>query len=168
MELPNTRTSALPKSKVLFTKDTLEGDFHGYRREIWSHAARSIKEGHGGNDGVQIFFALIKPDKEAVVFGVFTGWYHPQALVDWEERKISNMRPNPEGGAVEFHWAEPQWDGHTMDTDCTLIENGECYGNTGYTIGEAVFEALCIGGFDAVWECLYKFLREQEEQIDEE
>lgn len=163
MELPNTRTSALPKSKVPFTKDTLEGDFHGYRREIWSHAARSIKEGHGGNDGVQLFFVLTN-GKKAIVWGLFTGWYHPQVVTDWEETGIDKMRPKPEGGAVEWHSSEPLEGWPSGGDDCTLIDDGVCYRNIGFTLGEDVYDALCVGGFDAVWETLYELLEQETEE----
>lgn len=154
-------TSALPKSKYPFTKDTLEGDYKGYRREIWSRAA--YDEGANGNGVAMLYFALVKPDKDAIVFGLFTGWSLPETVEKWKTNGIYDLRPAPEGAAVDFHWAEPQFEGDKIDaTDCTLIDGGECYGNTGFTIGEKVFEALIRGGLDAVWKILFQYLRQQE------
>jgi hypothetical protein len=162
-------TSKMPKSNRPFTKDTLEGEYKGYRREIWSTAAYDEMESKGaGNGCVNIYFALIKPDKEAIVFAVFTGWHLPQTLKRWEERGIAALSSNPQGGAVDFHWSDPQWEGQEMETSCLLIEGGECYGNTGFTIGKTVYDALLKGGFDAVWEVLYQYLRLQEQEKEEE
>lgn len=156
MELPNTRTSALPKSKVPFTKDTLEGDFHGYRREIWSHAARSMKLGHGGNDGAQLMFMLTN-GKKAIVFGVFTGWYHPQVVAEQKETGLERLRPNPQGGVVDYHyWVDEPG-------DCTIIDGGGCHSESDYTNGERLYDALCEGGFDAVWEGMYQLIESEEE-----
>jgi hypothetical protein len=156
MEISDTRTSKLPQTRVPFTKDTLEGDFHGYRREIWSHAARSTKLGHGGNDGVQLMFMLTN-GKKAIVFGVFTGWYHPQVIAEQKENGLEDYRPYPQGGIVDYHyWSDEPG-------DCTIIDGGGCRSENDFTNGEQLYDALCEDGFDAVWNGMYKLIESEEE-----
>lgn len=151
---PLLAVSQLPRSTPApFTKDTLVGLYKGYRREIWTHAARTVEE-HGGNDGMQIIFTLSNGER-AITFGVFTGWQHPKVDERQKENGIEQYRPKAEGGAVEFHTPFPQYPDQDCDDDCLLVE-GSCYRGIAYTLGEEIFETLRVDGLDAMWEHLYE------------
>lgn len=138
-----------------FTKDSLEGNYHGFRREIWSQSAYDTEK---ACKGVWLGFALIGPNS-AITAGIFTDFYLPETIEKWGEQGIKNYHPHGMGGVVDFHWNSPIEDIEPRD-DCTLVK-GQCWSIATITLSDQIVEALCREGFDGVWHDLHEILADQ-------
>lgn len=153
-------TSEIPEGlktdEMEFTKDTLEGDYKGFRREIWTRSAYEKPNQTVG--AAMIYFALIG-ENSAIDAGIFTDFFLPESVERWEESGVDSLRPHGMGGIVDFHWGfeienlEPR-------NDCVLVP-GKCWSLNTFTLGEQIAEAFARQGFEGIWHDLHEMLIDQ-------
>lgn len=139
-----------------FTKDTLEGYYNGFRREIWSRSAYETPTESVGC--VMMYFILIG-ETSAINAGVFTDIFLPETIERWEGYGIDSMRHHSAGAAVDFHWAF-EIPGVEPREDCTLLP-GKCWSISTLTLDEQIIEALARQGFEGIWHDLHEMLIDQ-------
>lgn len=82
-----------------------------------------------------------------IVWDLSTGWYLPDVA-----KRIGPQEPSP--GAIEFHGAQPSYEGQESREDCLLVPGGHCFWDVGYIIGEEPYEALVREGDQGLYRVL--------------
>lgn len=94
---------------------------------------------------------ILRSQRAEVVLILGTGWNLPETPPAMRYSTVH--RDLPSGLAVEFHSADPQYDGHeARDGECDRW--GTCYTDHGYSMSDQPAELLVRQGTDAVWEWL--------------
>lgn len=136
-----------------------------FTHEVLFYPAYDKRESEkgGGACGMKMVLALRGP-KAVVTFQILTSWT-PAPLTtpfDWNQAKpwprdshpgidFGHPSPGPMGGGVSIHASERLQDWWIGPQDCNVTESGQCYGDTGYSIGDKVLEALVAEGDKGVW-----------------
>lgn len=153
-------TSRIPESfqhkDWEFTKDTLEGYYNGFQREIWS---RSAYERENESVGCVMMFFVLIGETSAISAGLFTDIYLPETIERWEKNGVESLRAHSTGGVVDFHW-NFEIPGVEPSEDCTLL-SGKCWSISTMTLDEQLLEALGRQGFEGIWHDLHEMLIDQ-------
>jgi hypothetical protein len=111
-----------------------------------------------GAHGMEIRFSLIGP-LGAISWKLQTGWMERPLVGHLHPYSGRRDKPgidgalleySPSAGAVSSHVHEQREDYWLGPNECDVI-GGECYGDTGYTIGDRVLIALMKDGHAGVW-----------------
>ena len=128
-------------------------------------------KGNFGIGSVRMMWMLRIGDS-AVGWDVHTGWDLPdEAFVAASPGCTHAMHqggaPNHRAtaGAVDFHMPGPRWEGHEpTPATCEFIE-GPCYIDTGFLLGDDVFDVLRTEGDEAAWAMLRRLLLETRAEV---
>lgn len=112
-----------------------------------------------GIHGVSIYF-ILKGDKGAVQFAVYTDWYLPHVQDEMKGRDaigISGLRPM--GVDVGYHATVPQYEGQEPmcgPGECKCVPEGEScyYDGSGLRADQWVRDFLLPKGSEGIWEAL--------------
>lgn len=103
-----------------------------------------------GRHNAEIHF-ILRSERAEIVLSVGTGWDLPETPRNM--RSSHALRDLPRGMGVDFHSADPQYDGQEPRIgDCQLWR--PCYNDVGFTMSDEPAELLVRKGSDAVWEWL--------------
>jgi hypothetical protein len=110
--------------------------------------------GSHGVHGVNLLF-LVKGDKGAVQFLIYTGWLPQSAKSGVCGRFIDEWGGNALPANLGFHSPVPTYDGQSVSTDaCKCLDGEPCYyDGSGLKANDAMY-ALVNGGDVALWEFL--------------
>ncbi len=104
-----------------------------------------------GIQGVYLQFVL-KGEKGATQFVLFTGWYLPETKCDLRD---------PLPADLGYHSPVPQYEGQPHDKECNILGEGGCYYDGSALNARPVFERLLREGSEGVWDALEKEYRLQ-------
>lgn len=91
-------------------------------------------------------------DSGAVYFAFFTNWYLP-------ELEIHNQS-SPSLAEIGFHSPKPLYEGqYGPRKDCPYIK-GDCYSDSGFSLGDICLDIMFRQGSDGIWEYLEKYYNE--------
>lgn len=111
---------------------------------------------------------MLRVGDAAIGWDVHTDWGLPDAEFDAaspgcnhgsHQRGYPHMRGGATGGAVDFHMPEPRWEGQEPRDGCAFID-GPCYMDSGFILGDRVFDVLRTQGDEATWAELRRLLEE--------
>lgn len=119
---------------------------------------------------VMMSFAAVG-DEGAISWQVFTGWHLPHVAERLRRETRHEAYPHDPkrfmrcslegmGGAVDIHSKHPLWEGHEPQTGCRFT-GGECWGDTGFSAGDTMFDILVEKGQDALFVELDEWYRVQ-------
>jgi hypothetical protein len=123
-------------------------------------------KGNFGIGGVRMMWMLrVGPD--AIGWDVSTGWDLPaEEFVAMSPGCTHPMHqgsaPPPRGGsggAVDWHTSKPRYEGQQFHDFCEFT-NGQCYMDTGFLLGDDLFDLLRTDGDEAVWTRMRQLLNE--------
>lgn len=117
-----------------------------------------VEDRNKGAHGMEIRFILVGP-LGGISWTVKTGWMQKPLIGHLNPYQGRRDKPgidgglwqySPSAGAVSSHVAEQREDYWIGPQPCDVI-GGECYGYTGYTIGDRVLDGLMKDGHAGVW-----------------
>jgi hypothetical protein len=114
-----------------------------------------------GAHNLSIRFTIIGP-LGAITWDLNTGWMERPLLGAYQANAGQQRRSDtpgadhrlrdysPRAGAVSSH-AHDQLEDYWVGPQPCNVLGGECYGDTGYTIGDTVLAAMFKDGHDGIW-----------------
>lgn len=69
------------------------------------------------------------------------------------------------GGAVDWHSPVPLWEDHEQARECCPITGTACYINSGFILGDELFDLLRTEGDAAVWKRLRELLDTEKREV---
>lgn len=115
------------------------------------------KGGSHGRHGLSIVFVL-KGDKGAIQFTIYTGWL-PQYAEGWEQiSSINEWGNNMMPAGLGYHSKTPHYEGQTSVVEsCEYCDNEPCYYDGSTLNGYNAMYTLVNGGDVALWKYLEKY-----------
>lgn len=108
---------------------------------------------------------ILKGDRGAVQFVIFTNWYLPKVADDLARKCHSpedvKLFFGPMGADVGYHALTPQYDGQESRPDCPYLDGRPCFYDGSGLAAETMLALLIEQGDEAVW----KALEERYEEI---
>ncbi len=117
-----------------------------------------------GIQGVSMRMVL-KGDKGAVQFLLFTNWMLPHIYKEWKGTKYDDLtiecRYKPMAADLGYHSLSPIYEGQTTISDkCEYLDGKPCYYDGSGLNAEKVFDILVREGGEAVWKFLENYYNE--------
>jgi hypothetical protein len=112
-----------------------------------------------GISGVSIYF-ILKGDKGAVQFAVYTDWYLPHVQDEQKGRDLRGISGlKPMGTDVGYHSPKPMYEEQTSicgPGECKYVPEGEScyYDGSGLRADQWVRDILLPKGSEGIWEAL--------------
>lgn len=130
------------------------------RQVIFTPAFHKCSDEPGKNYGIGSVKMLwvLRHEGWAMTWDVFTDWGLPDAAFKDAApscRHPSHAKGYPNhkghGGAVDWHSPVPTYEGQDLAQSRCVWLDGPCYLDTGFCLGDDLFELLCKEGGEAVW-----------------
>lgn len=107
-----------------------------------------------GVHGVELRMVL-KGDKGAVQFVLFTNWMLPHVQKEMDERMDRRLEHghylcHPLPADLGYHWNTPRYEDQDA-SKCTYTPNGVCYYDGSSLNAERIYEILLCEGSEGVW-----------------
>lgn len=149
-----------------------------FTTEIRVHPGYDYRDDPSGTRGahnLSLDFILRGPEG-AINWTLNTGWLHRPLAGAMVRGRTPDRRDKPgadarlydlypSAGGVSSHLHDKREEYMLGPNPCNII-GGSCYGDTGYTIGDEVLEAMFVGGHEAVWTKLREIYTAWIEQAD--
>ena len=111
---------------------------------------------------------VLKRDGWAMTWDAHTGWGLPDAAFKAASPGCTHgmhVRGYPNGGAtggaVDWHAPAPLYEGQERSQDACCWIDGPCWMDSGFILGDTLFDLLRTDGGDAVWVRLGELLDER-------
>jgi hypothetical protein len=110
-----------------------------------------------GIHGVNVRF-VVKGDKGAVQFLLYTNWQLPHVQAEQESRPINPRYPHlmctPLPADLGYHSLTPHYEGQTTMGPCEYLDGRPCYYDGSSLNAERPWKVLLEKGSDGVWKYL--------------